>query len=128
MFDTNFDLHYANQTQSQDYYAMLAETYKNSMQANHSNYGSYIMHQINVKDHQYKFATLPNTTDQQANILFSQFMYEAILKTSINDPEFEFKTKSTPYPLRPFQKDLIHRSPTFFKTMDYWTFRSYIMN
>jgi hypothetical protein len=55
-------------------------------------------------------------------------MYEAILKTSMNDPEFEFKTKSTPYPLRPFQKDLIHRSPTFFKTMDYWTFRSYIMN
>ena len=30
---------------------MAEQIYKMNMQANNSNYGSYIMHQINVKDH-----------------------------------------------------------------------------
>ena len=55
-------------------------------------------------------------------------MYEAVLKTAIQDPEFEFKTRSTPYPLRPFQKDIIHRQPTFFKTMNSFTEKSVVLN
>ena len=31
--------------------------------------------------------------------LFPAFMYESILKVATDDPEFEFKTRSTPYPL-----------------------------
>ena len=30
---------------------------------------------------------------------FPAFMYESILKVALDDPEFEFKTRSTPYPL-----------------------------
>jgi hypothetical protein len=31
-------------------------------------------------------------------------MYEAVLKTALRDPEFEFKVRTTPYPLTPIQK------------------------
>lgn len=31
--------------------------------------------------------------------LFPAFMYESILRVATDDPEFEFKTRSTPYPL-----------------------------
>lgn len=31
-------------------------------------------------------------------MLYPQFMYESILKTATNDPEFKFKLRSTPYP------------------------------
>jgi hypothetical protein len=31
-------------------------------------------------------------------------MYEAILKTAVGDPNFEFKVRSTPYPLVPKQR------------------------
>ena len=34
-----------------------------------------------------------------ASILFPQFMYESILKTANNDEDFEFKVRSTPYPV-----------------------------
>ena len=37
------------------------------------------------------------TSDASA-VLFPQFMYESILKVATGDPEFEFRTRSTPYP------------------------------
>ena len=38
-------------------------------------------------------------TAPDASILFPQFMYESILKVANDDPEFEFKVKSTAYPV-----------------------------
>ena len=38
-------------------------------------------------------------TSPDASILFPQFMYEAILKVATDDPDFEFKVKSTAYPV-----------------------------
>ena len=37
-------------------------------------------------------------TSQDVSVLYPQFMYESILKVATDDPEFSFKTKSTPYP------------------------------
>ena len=34
-----------------------------------------------------------------ASILFPQFMYESILKTANDDKDFEFKVRSTAYPV-----------------------------
>ena len=34
-----------------------------------------------------------------ASVLFPQFMYESILKTANNDKDFEFKVRSTSYPV-----------------------------
>ena len=62
-------------------------------------YGSYEVFQVNTDDHEYKFVTHVNMTSTASVILYPQFMYESILKVATGDPEFEFKTKSTPYPL-----------------------------
>ena len=62
-------------------------------------YGSYEVFQVNTDDHEYKFVTHVNMTSGASVILYPQFMYESILKLATGDPEFEFKTKSTPYPL-----------------------------
>ena len=48
-------------------------------------------------------------------------MYEAVLKMAIKDPEFEFKTRNTPYPLRTYQKDVIHKGSIYYLTMDYFS-------
>ena len=38
-------------------------------------------------------------TSSASAALFPQYMYESILKIATGDPQFKFKTKSTPYPL-----------------------------
>ena len=40
-----------------------------------------------------------NLTSTASVALFPGWMYESILKVATDDPEFEFKTRSTPYPL-----------------------------
>ena len=43
-----------------------------------------------------------------ASILFPQFMYESILKTANNDKDFEFKVRSTSYPvMREVKEDTV---------------------
>lgn len=74
------------------------------MQIQSSSYGSYLFYQLNRKTNQYKFITFANTTDTHSAITFPAFMYEAILKTAVKDPEFEFKVRTTPYPLNQQQR------------------------
>ena len=38
-------------------------------------------------------------TSSASSVIYPQFMYESILKTATGDPEFEFRTRSTPYPV-----------------------------
>ena len=40
-----------------------------------------------------------NLTSTGSAAIFPAFMYDAILKTATDDPEFEFNVRSTPYPL-----------------------------
>lgn len=40
-----------------------------------------------------------NLTSRDVAQLYPQFMYESILKTATEDPDFEFKVRSTPYPI-----------------------------
>jgi hypothetical protein len=62
-------------------------------------YSSYEIYQANTDSHQYKFINYVNITSEQVVGYYPQFMYEALLKTALNDTEFEFKTRSTAYPL-----------------------------
>ena len=62
-------------------------------------YGSYEIFEANRQTQSYKFASYVNMTSSASSILFPQFMYESILKTATGDPEFEFKTRSTGYPV-----------------------------
>lgn len=62
-------------------------------------YGSYEIYQADSESHLYKFVSYINMTSSASSILYPQFMYESILKTATGDSEFEFKTRSTPYPV-----------------------------
>ena len=61
-------------------------------------YGSYEMFQADSVNHEYKFITYVNMTSPAGVVTFPAFMYESILKVATEDPEFEFRTRSTPYP------------------------------
>lgn len=61
-------------------------------------YSSYEMFQADNEKHEYKFVTYSNLTSPASVAIFPQFMYESILKVATNDPEFEFKTRTVPYP------------------------------
>ena len=56
------------------------------------------MFQADSVNHEYKFVTYVNLTSPAGVTTFPQFMYESILKTATQDPEFEFTTRSSPYP------------------------------
>ena len=62
-------------------------------------YGSYEMFQADSVNHDYKFVSYVNLTSPAGVTTFSNFMYESILKVATEDPEFEFRTRSSPFPL-----------------------------
>ena len=62
-------------------------------------YASYDIYQASKLQQQYKFISHMNITSQDATNLVPQFMYESILKVATGNPDFEFKVRSTAYPL-----------------------------
>lgn len=62
-------------------------------------YSSYEIYQADSVNHDYKFVSYVNLTSPAAASVFPQLMYESILKVATKDPEFEFKTRTTPYPM-----------------------------
>ncbi len=62
-------------------------------------YGSYEIYQADKTNQTYKFVSYVNLTSSASAAIFPTFMYDAILKTATDDPEFEFVTRSTAYPL-----------------------------
>ena len=75
------------------------ETAEGKKVSESTQYGSYEFFELNSTSHHYMFTTLVNITSPHASILFPQFMLEAVLRLATDDPEFEFKTKSTAYPI-----------------------------
>jgi hypothetical protein len=68
-------------------------------------YASYKFFEADADTNQYKFYTMVNLTHRDAVALYPQYMYETILKVALDDPEFEFKTRNTPYPITNVVKD-----------------------
>ena len=62
-------------------------------------YGSYEIYEADTEAQKYKFISYVNLTSKDSAQLWPQFMYESILKVATDDPEFEFKVRSTGYPL-----------------------------
>ena len=63
-------------------------------------YGSFDFFELDSQDHKYFFTTLVDITSPHSSVLFPQFMLEAILRQVTDDSEFEFKTKSTAFPIQ----------------------------
>lgn len=62
-------------------------------------YGTYEIFHANKTSQEYKFVNYINLTSDLSVVTFPAYMYESILKVATGDPEFEFKTRSTPYPI-----------------------------
>lgn len=62
-------------------------------------YSSYEIFQANKATQNYKFVTHVNVTMQDVVMLAPQLMYESILKTAFDDPNFEYKVVNKVYPL-----------------------------
>lgn len=65
-------------------------------------YSSFYVFEADRQTQQYKFASFANLTSS-ASALYSGFMYEAILRTATDDPDFKFAVRSSPLPPRSFQ-------------------------
>ena len=96
----DWDVQYIDETLSFMEYNSLASTYgRNNHTSSPYFNNAYQIFQANKRIQQYKFFTHINMTATDASILFPQFMYESILKVATDDSEFEFKVKSTAYPM-----------------------------
>ena len=54
---------------------------------------------MDEEKHHYKFLSYVNCTDLYSTQLFPQFMIESVMKTALNDDDFELKIRSTPFPI-----------------------------
>ena len=48
--------------------------------------------------HKYKFLSYVNVTSPIVTQTYPQFMIESIMKTALDDDDFEFKVRQTPFP------------------------------
>jgi hypothetical protein len=60
--------------------------------------GAYQFIEMDKESQKYKYIVYTNLTSPHSALLYSQFMLESVLKQGINDPDFEFKVRSTPFP------------------------------
>lgn len=73
-------------------------------------YSSYQFFQANRELQRYKFINYVNTTSRGVVAHFPQFMYESILKVALNNPDFEFKVRNTPYPVTHYTQSSVQTS------------------
>jgi hypothetical protein len=67
-------------------------------------YGAYYLHNVDNTNHQYEIVTFANTTSQEATVAYAQFMYEAILRYSVN-ANFQYTMINDPMPIVQIFKD-----------------------
>jgi len=61
--------------------------------------GSYQFYSANTETQQYKYITYMNMSSSEALPNYQNYMYESVLRTALDDPEFEFNVFNTPLPL-----------------------------
>lgn len=68
-------------------------------------YGSFMIHTMDTLNNEYKVATFVNTTSQDATGIYPGFLYEAVLRVALDEPDFKFKIKSHPHPIPEVLRD-----------------------
>ena len=88
-------------TKTTDYFDFYNEVYemRNEAPLFPYRYGSYNVFQANKEDQQYQVNTYLNVTSQDATALFPQYMYTAILRNALDEPDFQFNVTTTPFPV-----------------------------
>lgn len=62
-------------------------------------YGSYQIYQASKDDMRWAITTFLNITSQDVTSLYPQFMYQAVLRTANDDPDFNFALTTEPFPV-----------------------------
>ena len=62
-------------------------------------YGSYLIYQADKENHIYQFNTYVNTTSPMVTAYYPQYMYQSILRTALDKPDFEFNVNTQPFPV-----------------------------
>ena len=103
MFEDAFDVTYSDANFNQTMFDVFSEAVFEfgSTEANEEpfTYGSYEIYEADTENQAYKFISYVNLTSKDAVQLWPQFMYESILKVATDDPEFEFKVRTSGYPI-----------------------------
>ena len=68
-------------------------------------YGSYYFHMLDYTNNQYQIATFANTTSQDSNVAYAQFMYEAVLRKAVNSSSFQYTMVNDPMPIVQILRD-----------------------
>ena len=62
-------------------------------------YGAYYLYELNNSTKQFKVGTLVNTTQSDSAALYTQFMYESIIKLATGDNKLKFTVVNSPWPI-----------------------------
>ena len=62
-------------------------------------YGSFQLFQANRNNHQIQINQFLNITSQDVSGIYPQYLYAALFKTQMNDPDFDFNLTTAPFPV-----------------------------
>lgn len=68
-------------------------------------FGSYFVYQADPTTKQYKVINYVNTTSQDVAAAYPQFMYEGILRAATEQPNFQFRMTTRPFPISQRYRD-----------------------
>jgi len=102
MADEAFAPKYIDTSEDSDYYGFEDALYDfSTIEADESPYaqGAYQFYEMDETRHKYKILSYTNMTQPYATSLFPQFIIESVMKTALDDDDFEFKVKVTSLPI-----------------------------
>jgi len=93
----NLKVHVAETQWNKKVKTFRSMIYEETVASNSQQLGSFEFFELNKTSHQYMFTTLVDISSPHSSILYPQVMLEGVLRLATGDPEFEFKTRSTPF-------------------------------
>lgn len=96
-----FEATYIDTSEHKDFYGFRDALYEFSTETISEqpySQGAYQFFEMDEDRHKYKILSYMNLTAPYSTSLFPQFIIESVMKTVLDDDEFEFKTKVTALP------------------------------
>lgn len=95
---TQFEVQYTDDLNYTEFYDAVYEA-RNDLPMYPYRYGSYQIYHANRNDQTYSIVSFLNVTSQDVTAMYPQYMYQALLRTVTNDPDFIFDITSVPFPI-----------------------------
>lgn len=100
MYEEAFEPTYIDTSNHTTYFEFIDDVYKygKGIAEYPWSLGSYQFYEIDEDVHRYKILTHVNATSPHGLGLYTQFIVESVLKTALDDDDFEFKVRMTSMP------------------------------